>query len=179
MVDVPLMRTVLRALADQAAPRGLVGDVDQLPSVGPGQVLAEIIASGAVPVVHLTEVFRQAAESRIIVNAHRINQGLMPDLARAESGDFYFVDAADREDGVRKMLAVVRQRIPNRFGFDPIRDIQVPCPMNRGGLGAHSLNIELQKALNPPGDTLAGLDLLPRRQSHAGRERLRQGCLQR
>jgi exodeoxyribonuclease V alpha subunit len=152
MVDVPLMRALLRALPDHAA-LFLVGDVDQLPSVGPGQVLADVIASDAVPVVRLTEVFRQAAESRIIVNAHRINQGLMPDLTRAESGDFHFVDAADPEDGVRKMLAIVRERIPKRFGFDPIRDIQVLCPMNRGGLGARSLNIELQKALNPPGDT--------------------------
>ena len=103
MVDVPLMRALLRALPDGAALM-LVGDVDQLPSVGPGQVLADIITSDAVPVVRLTEVFRQAAESRIIVNAHRINQGLMPDLARSESGDFHFVDAADPEDGVRKVL---------------------------------------------------------------------------
>src|SRR5438874_6747610 len=102
MVDVPLMRALLRALPDRAALL-LVGDVDQLPSVGPGQVLADIIASGAVPVVRLTEVFRQAAESRIIVNAHRINQGLMPDLAPIDS-DFHFVDAADPEEGVRKML---------------------------------------------------------------------------
>jgi exodeoxyribonuclease V alpha subunit len=151
MVDVPLMRSLLRALRDEAA-LVLVGDVDQLPSVGPGQVLANIIASDAVPVVRLTEVFRQAAESRIITNAHRINQGVMPDLARAETGDFHFVDAADPEDGVRKVLAVVRERIPKRFGLDPIRDIQVLCPMNRGGLGARSLNIELQQALNPPGD---------------------------
>jgi exodeoxyribonuclease V alpha subunit len=151
MVDVPLMRALLRALPDEAALL-LVGDVDQLPSVGPGQVLADIIASGAVPVVRLTEVFRQAAESRIIVNAHRINQGLMPDLAPVESGDSHFVDAADPEEGVRKMLAIVRERIPKRFGFDPIRDIQVLCPMNRGGLGARSLNIELQKELNPPGE---------------------------
>jgi exodeoxyribonuclease V alpha subunit len=151
MVDVPLMRALLRALPDQAALL-LVGDVDQLPSVGPGQVLADVIASGAVPVVRLTEVFRQAAESRIIVNAHRINQGLMPDLAPVERGDFHFVDAADPEEGVRKMLAIVRERIPKRFGFDPIRDIQVLCPMNRGGLGARSLNIELQKELNPPGE---------------------------
>jgi exodeoxyribonuclease V alpha subunit len=91
MVDVPLMRAVLRALPEGAALL-LVGDVDQLPSVGPGQVLGDIIGSGAVPVVRLTEVFRQAAESRIIVNAHRINHGLMPDLATAESGDFYFVE---------------------------------------------------------------------------------------
>jgi exodeoxyribonuclease V alpha subunit len=115
-------------------------------------VLADIIASGAVPVVRLTEVFRQAAESRIIVNAHRINQGLMPDLARVETGDFHFVDAADPEEGVRKLLTIVRERVPKRFGFDPIRDIQVLCPMNRGGLGARSLNIELQKELNPPGE---------------------------
>ena len=151
MVDVPLMRALLRALPDQAALL-LVGDVDQRPSVGPGQVLADIIASGAVPVVRLTEVFRQAAESRIIINAHRINQGVMPDLVSIESGDFFFVDAADPEEGVRKVLAIVRERIPKRFGFDPIRDIQVLCPMNRGGLGARSLNIELQTALNSPGE---------------------------
>ena len=151
MVDVPIMRALLRALPDQAALL-LVGDVDQLPSVGPGQVLADIIASGAAPVVRLTEVFRQAAESRIIVNAHRINQGFMPELAPADGGDFYFVDAADPEEGVRKLLAIVRERIPKRFGFDPIRDIQVLCPMNRGGLGARSLNIELQTALNPLGE---------------------------
>jgi exodeoxyribonuclease V alpha subunit len=150
MVDVPLMRAVLRALPERAALL-LVGDVDQLPSVGPGQVLADIIASDAIPVVRLTEVFRQAAESRIIVNAHRINHGLMPDLA-ADSGDFYFVDAADAEEGVRKLLAIVQERIPKRFGLNPIRDIQVLCPMNRGGLGTRSLNIELQNALNPPGE---------------------------
>jgi exodeoxyribonuclease V alpha subunit len=126
MVDVPLMRALLRALPDRAALL-LVGDVDQLPSVGPGQVLADVIASGAVPVARLTEVFRQAAESRIIVNAHRINQGQMPELTPIESGDFYFVDAADAEEGVRKVLAIVQGRIPKRFGFDPIRDIQVLC----------------------------------------------------
>ena len=120
--------------------------------MGPGQVLGDIIASRAVPVVRLTEVFRQAAESRIIVNAHRINHGLMPDLATADSCDFYFVDAADAEEGVRKLLAIVQQRIPKRFGLNPIRDVQVLCPMNRGGLGARSLNIELQNVLNPPGE---------------------------
>jgi exodeoxyribonuclease V alpha subunit len=151
MVDVLLMRSVLRALPKPAALL-LVGDVDQLPSVGPDQVLADIITSGAVPVVRLTEVFRQAAESRIVTNAHRVNQGLMPDLATAEGGDFYFVDAADPEDGISKLLTIVRERIPKRFGLAPVRDIQVLCPMNRGGLGARSLNIELQKVLNPPGD---------------------------
>src|ERR1700686_735640 len=102
MIDVPLMRAVLRALPNNAA-LVLVGDVDQLPSVGPGQVLADIIASGSVSIVRLTEIFRQAAESRIVTNAHRINQGLMPDLPSAEGGDFSFVDAAAPEDGVRKL----------------------------------------------------------------------------
>ena len=151
MVDVPLMRSLLNALPDRAALL-VVGDVDQLPSVGPGQVLADVIASGAVPVVRLTEVFRQAAQSRVIVNAHRINRGQMPELEAVEGSDFYFVDAVDPEEGVRKLLAVVRDRIPARFGLDPVRDVQVLCPMNRGGLGARALNIELQQALNPPGE---------------------------
>ncbi|WP_395494630.1 ATP-dependent RecD-like DNA helicase [Acetobacter sp. KSO5] len=149
MVDVLLMRSLLRALPDNVALL-IVGDVDQLPSVGPGQVLADIIGSGAVPVVRLTEVFRQAAQSRIITNAHRINEGRMPELSAEEGSDFYFVEAAEPEVGLRKLLAVVRDRIPARFGLDPVRDVQVLCPMNRGGLGARSLNIELQQALNPP-----------------------------
>ncbi|AQS86694.1 recombinase RecD [Neoasaia chiangmaiensis] len=151
MVDVLLMRSLLRALPDSAALL-IVGDVDQLPSVGPGQVLADIIGSNAVPVVRLTEVFRQAAQSRIITNAHRINEGRMPELSAEEGSDFYFVEAADPEIGLRKLLALVKDRIPARFGLDPVRDVQVLCPMNRGGLGARSLNIELQQALNPPGE---------------------------
>ena len=150
MVDVLLMRSLLRALPLRAALL-LVGDVDQLPSVGPGQVLADVIASGAVRVVRLTEVFRQAAQSRIVLSAHRINQGLIPDLkAPEESSDFYFVDASDPEDAARKVLAVVAERIPRRFGMDPVRDVQVLCPMNRGGVGARSLNVALQQVLNPP-----------------------------
>jgi exodeoxyribonuclease V alpha subunit len=152
MVDVPLMRAMLRALPDEAALL-LVGDVDQLPSVGPGQVLADIIASAAVPVVRLTEVFRQSATSHIVTNAHRINQGQMPDLAPVEGGDFFFVHAADPADCARKIVALVRERIPQRFGLDPVRDIQVLSPMNRGGLGARALNLELQQALNPPGES--------------------------
>jgi exodeoxyribonuclease V alpha subunit len=147
MVDVPLMRSLLKALPDEAALM-IVGDVDQLPSVGPGQVLQDIITSNTVPVVRLTEVFRQAAESRVIVNAHRINRGQMPEMQSVEGSDFYFVDAVDPEDAVRKVLTVVRHRIPARFGLDPVRDVQVLCPMNRGGLGARSLNQELQRALN-------------------------------
>ena len=152
MVDVLLMRSLLRAVPDGAALL-IVGDVDQLPSVGPGQVLADIIASNLVPVVRLTEVFRQAAGSRVITNAHRINSGQMPEFTgdRALS-DFYFIDAETPDDGVAKIIAVVRHRIPKAFGLDAVRDVQVLCPMNRGGLGARSLNIELQNALNPPGE---------------------------
>jgi exodeoxyribonuclease V alpha subunit len=152
MVDVPLMASVLKAVPRHAA-LILVGDVDQLPSVGPGQVLADIIASHAIAVVRLTEVFRQAAESQIIVNAHRINHGQMPDLdppIRDETRDFYFTGAADAEDGASKVVEIVQNRIPRRFGFDAIRDVQVLCPMNRGALGARSLNVALQAALNPP-----------------------------
>jgi exodeoxyribonuclease V alpha subunit len=106
-----------------------------------------------VPVVRLTEVFRQAAQSRIITSAHRINQGSIPDLnAPGTESDFYFVQADDPETAVPRIVDVVKHRIPKRFGFDPIRDVQVLCPMNRGGVGARSLNIELQAALNPAGD---------------------------
>jgi exodeoxyribonuclease V alpha subunit len=150
MVDVPLMAATLKALPDTAA-LVLVGDVDQLPSVGPGQVLADLITSGRVPVARLTEIFRQASESRIIVNAHRVNRGAMPELAApgTETSDFYFVEGADPEEAAAKIVKVVVERIPARFGLNPIRDVQVLCPMNRGGAGARSLNLDLQAALNP------------------------------
>jgi exodeoxyribonuclease V alpha subunit len=152
MVDVMLMQALMKAVPDRAALL-IVGDIDQLPSVGPGQVLADVISSGAVPVVRLTEVFRQAAQSQIIVNAHRINHGVMPDLRKPEAeSDFYFVEAADPETAVARIIELVKTRIPRRFGLDPIRDVQVLCPMNRGGVGARSLNIELQAALNPAGE---------------------------
>jgi exodeoxyribonuclease V alpha subunit len=116
-------------------------------------VLADVISSGAVPVVRLTEVFRQAAQSRIITSAHRINQGTIPDLSSpGTESDFYFVQADDPETAVSRIIELVKMRIPKRFGLDPIRDIQVLCPMNRGGIGARSLNIELQAALNPAGE---------------------------
>src|ERR1700676_3744338 len=152
MVDVMLMQALMKAVPSTAAFL-IVGDIDQLPSVGPGQVLADIISSGAIPVVRLTEVFRQAAQSRIITTAHRINQGIIPDLSPPGSdSDFYFVQAEEPEIAVQRIIDLVKTRIPKRFGFDPIRDIQVLCPMNRGGVGARSLNIELQAALNPAGD---------------------------
>jgi exodeoxyribonuclease V alpha subunit len=152
MVDVLLMHALLKALPGSSALL-VVGDIDQLPSVGPGQVLADMIESGAIPVVRLTEVFRQAAQSQIIITAHRINEGTIPDLRKPEGdSDFYFVPADDPETAVPRIIELVSSRIPQRFGLDPIRDIQVLCPMNRGGVGARSLNIELQAALNPAGE---------------------------
>jgi exodeoxyribonuclease V alpha subunit len=152
MVDVLLMQALLRAVPEHAALL-IIGDIDQLPSVGPGQVLADVIASGAVPVVRLTEVFRQAAQSRIITSAHRVNRGSLLDLSKPDGeSDFYFVQADDPDVAVTRIVELVKTRIPQRFGLDPIRDIQVLCPMNRGGVGARSLNIELQAALNPPGE---------------------------
>jgi exodeoxyribonuclease V alpha subunit len=141
---------VLKALPEQAALL-VVGDVDQLPSVGPGQVLADLIGCKVVPVARLTEIFRQAAASQIIVNAHRVNRGAMPELAAPTGAlsDFIFVEAADPEDAAAKVVKVVSERIPARFGFSAIRDVQVLCPMNRGGVGARSLNLDLQTALNP------------------------------
>ena len=247
MVDVPLMASLLDAAPDDGALL-LVGDVDQLPSVGPGQVLRDAIDSGVVPVARLTEIFRQEESSRIVVNAHRINRGLMPELpesgatatasedsavspgspgapvatrrptagrsldtsssgtpslgapstgrpstakqsagtssagasssgapwidtpspgrspagpptsgapsARPSTGDgaltdFYFVAAEQPEDVRAKVVEIARQRIPRRFGLDPLLDVQVLCPMNRGQLGARAFNLELQAALNP------------------------------
>ena len=148
MVDIVLLNRLLAAIPDSSALM-IVGDVDQLPSVGPGAALADIIESGAVPTVRLTEIFRQAATSRIIVNAHRINRGEMPLKAEgAELSDFYFIPAETPEDIHDKLMQVVTERIPRRFNLDPVRDIQVLTPMNRGGLGSRSLNVELQQRLN-------------------------------
>lgn len=152
MVDIALMNKLLAAVPDKAALM-IVGDVDQLPSVGPGAVLADIIDSGSVPTVRLTEIFRQAASSRIIVNAHRINKGEMPLKAEGtELSDFYFIPAETPEDIFAKIVQVVTERIPKRFGLHPVKDVQILTPMNRGGLGARSLNAELQKILNEKGD---------------------------
>src|SRR4051794_3986927 len=118
MVDIMLMQALMKAVPDNAALL-IVGDIDQLPSVGPGQVLADVIASGAVPVVRLTEVFRQAAQSRIITTAHRINQGSIPDLSKPDGdSDFYFVQADDPETAVARIIELVKTRIPQRFGLD-------------------------------------------------------------
>jgi len=149
MVDVPLMNHLLRAVPPSASLL-LVGDVDQLPSVGPGMVLRHLIESGVVPVVRLTEVFRQAAHSRIITTAHRINEGMMPEApAKETDSDFYFVERAEPDQIAATLLEMVKQRIPARFRLDPIRDLQVLCPMNRGSLGVRELNVKLQAELNP------------------------------
>lgn len=150
MIDVLLARSLLEAMPPGAALL-LVGDADQLPSVGPGQVLRDILASGTIPAVHLTEIFRQAAESRIVVGAHRIRDGHLPDLTNPPGTDLFFFDAKEPEDAARRVVEVVSERIPRRFGLDPTRDVQVLVPVHRGPLGARALNEALGKALNPGG----------------------------
>jgi exodeoxyribonuclease V alpha subunit len=149
MVDVPLMNALLRAHPSKAN-LVLVGDVDQLPSVGAGSVLRDIIDSGVVPVVRLTEVFRQAADSRIITNAHRVNHGLFPDTTDpADLTDFYFIQRDTPEAILSTLQELVKTRIPRKFHFDPREHIQVLSPMNRGSLGVRELNVLLQRELNP------------------------------
>ncbi|MFY9293394.1 MAG: ATP-dependent RecD-like DNA helicase [Methylorubrum rhodinum] len=149
MVDVPLMHALLKAVPERAA-LILVGDVDQLPSVGPGQVLADVIASGRVPVARLTEIFRQAAESRIVTSAHRVNTGRLPEAPpRGEPSDFHIVAIDEPEAGLDTLVELVARRIPRRFGLDPARDIQVLTPMIRGTMGSRNLNHRLQAVLNP------------------------------
>ncbi len=149
MIDTILMHHLLKAVPLHAMVI-MVGDVHQLPSVGPGSVLKDIIASGAVPVAYLTEIFRQAEGSSIVVNAHLINKGTVPSLEtpHGHQSDFYFVEKDEPEDVLRIILELVTGRIQKAFGFDPIEDVQVISPMNRGVVGARNLNIELQKALN-------------------------------
>ena len=150
MVDVLLMHRLLRALPEHGHLL-LIGDVDQLPSVGPGSALRDIIASGTAPVAQLTEIFRQAAGSQIIANAHQINRGQTPEFASTPSNsDFFLIKRNEPEKLLSTLLHVVKNRIPRRFQADPIRDVQVLCPMNRGSLGTRALNDELQNALNPP-----------------------------
>ncbi|MGZ5029313.1 MAG: SF1B family DNA helicase RecD2 [Methylobacter sp.] len=148
MMDVVLMNQLLKAVPSSAALL-IVGDVDQLPSVGPGAVLSDIIDSGRIATVRLTEIFRQASTSKIITNAHRINHGQLPETDDAQGvSDFYCLYAETPEEIFAKLMHVVTERIPQRFKLDPVNDIQILTPMNRGGLGARSLNIELQARLN-------------------------------
>lgn len=161
MVDTALFHALLVALPDHAR-LVLVGDVDQLPSVGPGRVLSDLIESKRLPVVRLEHIFRQSESSLITRNAHAIRRGLMPKLVRqdgAELLDFYFLPESDPQRVVDKIRTLVAERIPERFGFDPRADIQVMTPMHRGPTGVQNLNRVLQDTLNPSGQELTFGDL--------------------
>jgi exodeoxyribonuclease V alpha subunit len=152
MLDLPMADALTQAIAPGTR-LILVGDVDQLPSVGPGAILRDVLASGAVPSVRLRQIFRQAAQSLIVTNAHRINDGEPPVSPPAGSNaDFFVVERRDPEHARDTLIELVTQRIPNRFGLDPVRDVQVLTPMNRGPAGAIALNEALQAAINPRGD---------------------------
>ena len=149
MIDTILMHHLLKAIPIFATVV-LVGDVNQLPSVGAGNVLNDIIASGTVPVVELNEIFRQAQESRIVVNAHKINSGIVPTFENHEPGnDFYFIEQEDPEKVLKIILELTKTRIPGRFDLDPVDDIQVLTPMHKGVVGSGNLNMALQESLNP------------------------------
>ena len=149
MIDTVLMHHLLKAVPKQAT-LILVGDVNQLPSVGPGNVLNDLIVSKTFSVVELDTIFRQAQKSLIVVNAHRINKGMFPVVTNAnKKGDFYFVQKESPEEVLSTIIDLVQKRIPNKFGLDPVNDIQVLTPMHRGIIGAGNLNHELQKILNP------------------------------
>lgn len=148
MVDILLFYHLLKALPPDAHLL-LVGDADQLPPVGPGNVLRDLLRSETIPTVHLTELFRQAQQSQIVVNAHRINAGQMPSLQREQKTDFYFIAEDNPVRAQRLVLDFVQNRIPKHYGLNPMTDIQVLTPMYRGPLGVNSLNEELQAHLNP------------------------------
>jgi len=152
MIDTALMYHLLKAVPT-AATLILVGDIHQLPSVGPGNVLNDIMASLAVPVVTLDEIFRQSKTSQIVVNAHKINAGQIPSTLASRATDpqtdFYFIEQEDPEKVVDIILELTQKRIPRHFGFDPVDDVQVLTPMHRGSVGAANLNQKLQAVLNP------------------------------
>ena len=150
MIDTILMHHLLKAVPSKAT-LIMVGDVNQLPSVGAGSILKDIIDSGAVKVVELNEIFRQAQESSIVINAHKINNGELPSLrtSHGTDEDFYFIEQEDPEQVLRIILELTKERIPKRFGFNASDDIQVLTPMHKGMVGAGNLNVELQKTLNP------------------------------
>ncbi|MBX7210974.1 MAG: ATP-dependent RecD-like DNA helicase [Verrucomicrobiaceae bacterium] len=151
MIDVRLMAQFLAALPFDAHLL-VVGDADQLPSVGPGMVLADLIASGRVLCVKLTEIFRQAANSRIVTSAHEVNRGQIPDLKPHAKSDFFFIECTEPEEIRETIIGLVRDRLPAKYRFDPVQHIQVLTPMNRHLLGTQSLNQALQSALNPPNE---------------------------
>ncbi len=153
MVDIYLMNSLLQAVP-LSATLVLVGDVDQLPSVGPGSVLKDVIASGAVETVSLNEIFRQAEASRIVRNAHEINVGEFPDIQNTQGSDFFFVEEEDPGKVAETICDLCKKRLPGAYGIDPMDDIQVLSPMYRGETGAENLNCLLQQTLNPDGTEL-------------------------
>ncbi len=156
MIDTILMYHLVKAIPPNAT-LILVGDVDQLPSVGPGNVLKDIIDSRAFRVITLNEIFRQCQDSLIVVNAHRINAGEFPTLRQEHGGntDFYFIEEEDPEKILERILKLYSRGLPNRFGFKTVQEIQVLTPMHRGLIGASNLNAELQQVLNPEGTGLS------------------------
>lgn len=152
MIDIILMNALLKAIPPSMR-LIMVGDIDQLPSVGPGNVLRDIIESGVFPVIQLTRIFRQARNSRIIMNAHKINKGVFPNLSNGKDTDFFFIENDDAESVVSRIVRLVREQLPNYYHVDPFM-IQVLTPMQRGVIGATHLNLCLQEALNPPEHTI-------------------------
>lgn len=147
MVDVSLMNTLLKAVPSSAGIL-FVGDIDQLPSVGPGSVLADMINSTIIPTTRLTEIFRQAQTSKIITNAHRINKGALPYYQNKPGDDFFFIELNEAEEIIERMLSIISDKLPQLYKFNSIHDIQVLVPMNRGILGVKNLNLILQERLN-------------------------------
>lgn len=147
MIDIVLMNSLLKAIP-QNMRLILVGDIDQLPSVGAGNVLRDIIDSGTFPVIRLTRIFRQAQTSRIIMNAHKINEGKMPDISNGRNTDFFFMENEDAEAVVPQIVELVKQKLPNYYHVES-QQIQVLTPMQRGVVGATNLNLALQEAINP------------------------------
>ena len=153
MIDILLFYNLMKAIPSNMR-LILVGDIDQLPSVGAGNVLRDIIDSQQIPVVRLTRIFRQAQSSQIVMNAHAINAGQFPNIKNGLDTDFFFIGQEDADDIVKLIIGLVRDRLPKKYGY-PAKEIQVLTPMQRGTVGAGNLNIELQNALNPSGPSLA------------------------
>ena len=148
MIDTQLMYALLQAVS-QGTRVLLIGDVDQLPSVGPGSVLKDLIASDQIPVTRLDQIFRQGKGSRIVTNAHRINKGYFPDVDHEKGSDFAFFQIEDSEEILSKTLELIQKHIPSRTKLHPIDEVQVLCPMRRGTIGADNFNHVLQEQLNP------------------------------
>ena len=181
MLDIVLCHHLLQAVPRHASVL-FVGDANQLPSVGPGKFLGDVLESGVVPSISLERIFRQGDRSGIVGAAHRVNQGRLPSLAYSDSlSDFYFVESGEPEAAANAVVRICAERIPARFGLRPVRDVQVLCPMNRGAIGVYQLNDRLREALNPVGTEITRFG----RTFRVGRpcapvgQQLRQGSIQR